>query len=66
MTFFTVVTKVNFTQSYAAPELSDAPWLTWHRRAHVRAFAEGLGAEVQLDDGYEPGDCTAVMRKRGP
>jgi hypothetical protein len=48
-----------------SPELSNAPWLTWHRRAHVRAFAQGLGAEVHLDDGYEEGDCTAVMRKRG-
>jgi SAM-dependent methyltransferase len=49
-----------------SPELSNAPWLTWHRRASVRAFAEGLGAEVALDDGYEPGDCTAVMRRREP
>jgi SAM-dependent methyltransferase len=49
-----------------SPGLADAPWLTWHRRASVRAFAEGLGAEVRLDDGYEPGDCTAVMRRRGP
>ena len=49
-----------------SPELSNAPWLRWHRRAAVRAFAEGLGAEVRLDDGYEPGDCTAVMRRRGP
>ena len=48
-----------------SPELSDAPWLTWHRRASVRAFARELGADVHLDDGYEPGDCTAVMRKRG-
>jgi SAM-dependent methyltransferase len=47
-----------------SPELSNAPWLTWHRRAAVLAFARGLGAEVRLDDGYEPGDCTAVMRKR--
>ena len=47
----------------SSPELSNAPWLTWHRRASVRAFAEGLGAEVHLDDGYEPGDCTAVMRR---
>jgi len=49
-----------------SPELSNAPWLRWHRRAAVRAFAEELGAEVRLDDGYEPGDCTAVMRKKGP
>jgi hypothetical protein len=46
--------------------LADAPWLTWHRRASVRAFAEGLGAEVHLDDTYEPGDCTAVLRRSGP
>ena len=48
-----------------SPELSNAPWLTWHRRSSVLAFAQGLGAEVQLDDGYEPGDCTAVMRRKG-
>jgi hypothetical protein len=47
-----------------SPELSDAPWLAWHRRASVLAFGQGLGAEVRLDDGYEPGDCTAVMRRR--
>ena len=48
-----------------SPELSNAPWLTWHRRGSVLAFAQGLGAEVRLDDGYEPGDCTAVMRRKG-
>ena len=47
-----------------SPELSNAPWLTWHRRSSVLAFAKGLGAEVRLDDGYEPGDCTAVMRRK--
>jgi SAM-dependent methyltransferase len=49
-----------------SPGLADAPWLTWHRRASVLAFARELGAEVHLDDGYEPGDCTAVMRRKGP
>jgi hypothetical protein len=32
----------------------------------VRAFARRLGAEVRLDESYEPGDCTAVLRRRGP
>jgi hypothetical protein len=50
----------------SSPELADAPWLTWHRPSSVRAFARRLGAEVRLDDGYEPGDCTAVLRRRGP
>ncbi len=47
-----------------SPALADADWLTWHRRTTVRAFARrAKAAEVRLDDGYEDGDCTVVMRK---
>jgi len=46
------------------PDLAGARWLHWHRRAAVLAFARRLGAVVHLDDGYEPGDCMAVLRRR--
>ena len=49
----------------SSPELTDAPFLFWHRRAAVVAFARRLGAIVRVHEGYEPGDCTVVMRRRG-
>jgi trans-aconitate methyltransferase len=48
----------------SSPELADAPWLFWHRRSAVAAFARRLGAIVRVHDDYEDGDCTVVMRKR--
>lgn len=49
----------------SSPELADAPFLVWHRRAAVVAFARRLGAIVRVHEAYEAGDCTVVMRKRG-
>jgi SAM-dependent methyltransferase len=47
-----------------SPALADADWLTWHRRQAVFAFARRVrAAAVRLDDAYEDGDCTVVMRK---
>jgi hypothetical protein len=45
------------------PELANADWLYWHPRAAVLRLARALSADVRVDDAYEPGDCTVVMRK---
>jgi SAM-dependent methyltransferase len=46
------------------PDLAGARWLRWHRPATVRALAARLGADARLIQGYEAGDCTAVLTKR--
>ncbi len=40
-----------------------APFLHWHRKKRVLAFARPRAAEVRLDDGYRDGDCTVAMGK---
>jgi hypothetical protein len=40
-----------------------APFLHWHRKRRVLAFARPRAAQVLLDDGYRDGDCTVAMRK---
>jgi Methyltransferase domain len=47
----------------STPELSNADWLFWHPRAAVLRLAQQLSADVRVDDSYEKGDCTVVMRK---
>lgn len=46
-----------------SPALADAPFLRWHRLPAVLAFARTLTDSVRVDDSYEPGDCTMVLRK---
>jgi hypothetical protein len=50
-----------------SPELTADRWLHWHRPAAVMAFARGLPGVVRARkiEGYEPGDCTIVVRKIG-
>jgi methyltransferase family protein len=47
----------------STPELANAIWLYWHPRAAVLRLARRLSADVRVDDAYEAGDCTVVMRK---
>ncbi|HVQ29912.1 MAG TPA: class I SAM-dependent methyltransferase [Vicinamibacteria bacterium] len=47
-----------------SPDLAGAKGLRWHRRDTVLAFARGLTSSVRMDDAYEDGDCTVVMRQR--
>jgi SAM-dependent methyltransferase len=47
----------------SSPRLAGAPWLRWHLPEPVARFARSLTPFVTLDDTYEPGDCTVVMRK---
>ena len=47
----------------STPELASAIWLFWHPRAAVLRLAHRLSADVRVDDAYEAGDCTVVMRK---
>lgn len=47
-----------------SPDLAGATFLKWRHRGRVLAFAERAGAVTAVDDGYEKGDCTVVMRKR--
>jgi SAM-dependent methyltransferase len=44
--------------------LTGARWLKWHRRDTVLKFASRHAKRVIVDDTYEGGDCTVVMRKR--
>ena len=46
-----------------SPVLAGLRPLTWHRKATVVAFARRLDPKARLDDGYEDGDATVVMRK---
>ena len=50
----------NFLDS---PTLAGTPWLKWHRPRNVVAFARRAARTVVVDDGYEDGDCTVVMRR---
>src|SRR5262249_53805781 len=51
-----------------SPALPGDPWLPWHRPAAVMAFARRLPgvAAVRRIEGYEPGDCTIVVRRTRP
>ena len=49
----------------SSPELAGTTGLHWHHRDTVLAFARRRTASVRMDDGYEDGDCTVVMRKPG-
>ena len=48
-----------------SPDLAGAAGLHWHRRDAVLAFARRCTSSVRLDETYEDGDCTVVMRKAG-
>ena len=48
-----------------SPDLAGAAGLHWHRRHTVLAFARRRTAFVRMDEAYEDGDCTVVMRKPG-
>ena len=48
-----------------SPDLAGAAGLHWHHKGAVLAFARRRTSSVRLDDGYEDGDCTVVMRKPG-
>jgi SAM-dependent methyltransferase len=50
----------NFLDSHV---LAGGSWLKWHRRETVLAFAERSARSVIVDNTYEDGDCTVVMRK---
>lgn len=47
-----------------SPDLAGAAGLHWHRRDAVLAWARRRTSSVRMDDSYEDGDCTVVMRKR--
>lgn len=46
-----------------SPDLAGAKYLKWRHRSRVLAFARRSGAITVVDDGYEKGDCTVVMKK---
>jgi hypothetical protein len=47
-----------------SPDLAGAKWLKWRQRSRVVAFARRGDPAAVVDDGYEKGDCTVVMKKR--
>jgi len=49
-----------------SPTLADSPELVWHHRRSVLAFARRETPHVRVEDGYEEGDCTVVMKKGPP
>ena len=49
-----------------SPDLAGADGLRWHHRTAVLAFARSRTPSVRMDDAYEDGDCTVVMRKQEP
>jgi hypothetical protein len=50
----------NFLDS---PALAGEPYLTWHARDDMLAFARTLSDDVELIHDYLPGDCTMRIRR---
>jgi len=49
----------------SSPMLTGDECLMWRRRDSVLAFARKAAATVRVDEGYEDGDCSVSMKKRG-